>query len=126
MVGNSISVTVAPTRTSVSSIAEPVAAAAAPAIASTGKDASRGGEVLPAETKSPPPADVADTVRALNELMAERQRDLSFHIDETSGRTVITVLDTATARVVRQIPAEEVLAVARAIRATGALVDEHG
>ena len=56
-------------------------------------------------------------------MMAAAQRSLSFHIDKGSGRTVITVVDAATNEVVRQIPAEEVLALSRALECTGALVD---
>jgi flagellar protein FlaG len=55
--------------------------------------------------------------------MAERERSLSFRVDEASGRTVITVLDATTQEVVRQIPSEEVLALARALEVSGALLD---
>jgi flagellar protein FlaG len=48
---------------------------------------------------------------------------LSFRVDESSGRTVITVLDATTREIVRQIPSEEVLALARAIETSGALLD---
>jgi flagellar protein FlaG len=48
---------------------------------------------------------------------------LHFRVDEQSGRTVITVVNTATAEIVRQIPAEEVLAVVRAFAAAGGLFD---
>lgn len=40
-------------------------------------------------------------------------RDLQFSVDQASGRTVITVKEAATGAVVRQIPAEEILAIAR-------------
>lgn len=125
MLGNTISVTAAPTPTSGPSTADRAVGAVPVAIDPTGKDVSRGGKVLPAETEPPPAADVEEAVRKLNELVAKQQRDLSFHIDEASGRTVITVLDAATARVVRQIPSEEVLALARALSAMGAFLDEH-
>ena len=124
MVGNSTSVTAGPARMPAPS----TAAAARPAAAdrelgTAGKNAAQGGQNLPPERTVASPADVEDTVRRLNDLMAERQRSLSFHVDEASGRTVITVRDATTAQVVRQIPAEEVLAVARAFEATGVLLD---
>jgi flagellar protein FlaG len=125
MVGNLTSVTAAPTRTSAPSTAETAGGSVMPAtIGQSGKDVSGSGEGLPPKAEPAQLADTADTVRQLNALMAERQRDLSFHIDEASGRTVITVRDATTAQVVRQIPAEEVLAVSRALRATGGLLDE--
>ncbi|MCP4431754.1 MAG: flagellar protein FlaG [Gammaproteobacteria bacterium] len=51
-----------------------------------------------------------ESVSQLNELVQSVQRDLQFSIDEFSGDTVIKVLDTKTAEVIRQIPSEEVLA----------------
>jgi len=65
----------------------------------------------------------AEIARRLNELMAERQRSLSFHVDEVSGKTVITVRQAGTNQIVRQIPSEEALAVARLFEETGVLVD---
>ena len=56
-----------------------------------------------------------NSVQRLNELVSSVQRDLQFSIDQQSGKTVITVLDSTTEEVVRQIPSEEVLALARNI-----------
>ena len=126
MVGNSTSVTAAQARTSAPSTAATAAVVALrPAAAERGKDVAQAGQVLPVEREAPPPPDVAAAVRRLNELMAERQRNLSFHVDDASGRTVITVLDATTSEVVRQIPSEEVLALARALELERGLVDAH-
>jgi len=59
------------------------------------------------------PGGVRDAVRRLNEYVQETQRDLRFSIDEETGRTVVRVVDSATQEVLRQIPPEEVLALAR-------------
>jgi flagellar protein FlaG len=56
-------------------------------------------------------------------MSRESQRDLQFQVDDTTGITVITVRDATTKEVVRQIPAEEVLAVSRVFEATGTLFD---
>ena len=56
-----------------------------------------------------------NSVSKLNELVQSVQRDLQFSIDESSGDTVIKVLDTNTEEVIRQIPSEEVLALTRNI-----------
>jgi flagellar protein FlaG len=122
MVSNPTSVTSAPTRTSASSARVAADTSAASAVAS-GKDPSAGGRDLPPPPEPTAAADLEETLRTLNELMSARQRNLSFHVDETSGRTVITVRDATTQQVVRQIPADEVLAVARALENAGALVD---
>jgi len=59
----------------------------------------------------------------LDQAMADLQayveglgRSLSFARDESIDRSVITVRDTQTNQVVRQIPSEEVVAVARQLR----------
>jgi len=55
------------------------------------------------------------SVVQLNELVQSIERDLHFSIDEASGDTVIQVLDSKTEEVIRQIPSEEVLTLARNI-----------
>ena len=43
------------------------------------------------------------------------QRSLQFSVDQRSGRTVITVVDKATNEVIRQIPPDEIHAIAERI-----------
>ena len=57
--------------------------------------------------------DVDQAVRELNENSQTVQRELHFTIDKDSGHTVIKVVDSKTEEVIRQIPGEEVLRVAR-------------
>lgn len=52
-------------------------------------------------------------VSELKEYVQTMQRDLNFHVDDATGRVVVRVVDTSTNRVVRQIPEEEVLSLAR-------------
>lgn len=59
---------------------------------------------------------VRQAAKNLNEFAKKIQTNLSFSVDEGSGRSVITVTDTQTGDVIRQIPAKEVLAVANLIR----------
>jgi len=121
MVGNANTVTAVPAR-----MPSTLAAAAEAATASTvaaGNNPSPSGRSLPPPPEPVAARDLEETIRRLNELMSARQRNLSFHVDEASGRTVITVRDAVTEQVVRQIPAEEILAVSRALEAAGALLD---
>ena len=76
-----------------------------------------------------PPAtsgvDLDRTVQQLNELAQTVRREIRFTIDDGTGRTVINVLDAETDELVRQIPSEEVLALATKLKeeAQSMLVD---
>ena len=59
---------------------------------------------------------VRNAAKELNEFTKKIQTNLKFSVDEGSGRSVITVTDTQTGNVIRQIPAKEALAVANIIR----------
>jgi len=59
------------------------------------------------------PQDLDKAVKRLNDYAQSTQRDLQFSLDESSGRTVITVLDTTTDEVIRQLPNEVTLNLAR-------------
>jgi flagellar protein FlaG len=63
--------------------------------------------VAPADSES-----VSEAVTKVRDFVQVVRRDLEFSVDEETGRTVITVLDSASGEVVRQIPPEEILAVA--------------
>lgn len=54
-------------------------------------------------------------VSQINDYVQNVQRSLQFSIDEPSGRNVVTVIDKETEEVIRQIPIEEVLTIARNI-----------
>ena len=56
--------------------------------------------------------EIQEAVNRINEYVQSVQRDLSFRMDNASGHTVIQVTDRATGELVRQIPSEEVLAIA--------------
>jgi flagellar protein FlaG len=120
MVGNLTAVTAAPARTSAPSGQNSVAITLP-----TGKAAPASGKALPVEQAPPPNQDLERAVRKLNERLAASQRNLSFRVDEGSGRTVITVVDATTNQVIRQIPSQEVLDVSRALESTSALLDAH-
>ena len=56
-----------------------------------------------------------EAVKVLNEEMQVVKRELHFSVDEDSGTTVIKVMDLSTKEVIRQIPNEEALSVARTL-----------
>jgi len=48
--------------------------------------------------------EVEGAVTKLNDFVQTVQRNLQFNLDDTSGKTIITVVDKQTSEVVRQIP----------------------
>ena len=52
----------------------------------------------------------------LNNFAKLIQTSLKFSVDEASGRSIITVTDSQSGDVIRQIPAKEILAVANLLR----------
>jgi flagellar protein FlaG len=97
---------------------------ATPTVANPGK--------LPAATASDgaPPIPALDAqafesaVKDISDKVQNFQRSLQFHVDEESGRTIITVIDKETEEVIRQIPPEEVLTLAEQFRRGGGLFVE--
>lgn len=58
---------------------------------------------------------VEQMVKEVKQVVEQVAQNLRFSVDESTGRTVITVTDATTREVIRQIPSEEMLAVARAL-----------
>jgi len=56
-----------------------------------------------------------DAIKRMNEMAQSKQQNLNFRMDESSNRFVITVKNTQTGEVIRQIPDEVVLQVAHNI-----------
>jgi len=80
-----------------------------------------GGQTLPVNGKQQPPeaaktVEVRQAVSEINDIVQSVQRDLSFNMDEDSGKTIIKVVDTESGELIRQIPSEEVLAIASQLR----------
>lgn len=58
----------------------------------------------------------------MTEHVQNLQRALQFSVDEASGETVVTVVDAETKEVIRQIPSEELLAIANRLRSTAGVL----
>jgi flagellar protein FlaG len=61
------------------------------------------------------PENIAEAASRLNSQLQTFRRDLQFTVDQDSGQTVIKVVDSETKEVIRQIPPEELLALARSL-----------
>ncbi|WP_299774370.1 flagellar protein FlaG [uncultured Pseudoteredinibacter sp.] len=57
--------------------------------------------------------DLEKAVSRLNDYVQSTQRDLKFSMDEETGQTVITVTDRYTSEVIRQLPDQVVLDLAK-------------
>jgi flagellar protein FlaG len=55
-------------------------------------------------------------VSQMNDFIQSEQRDLRFQIDEQSGETVISVLERESGELIRQIPNEDFLKLARQVK----------
>lgn len=103
------------------------------AIQRLGNVAAATGEASPVASSRPPPAS-GNSSRAAAEVSATASaaqvqqavedvrravepvaRNLQFSIDEETGKTIVRVVDASTQQVIRQIPAEELLQIARAL-----------
>jgi flagellar protein FlaG len=71
-----------------------------------------------AESKRAPDREsdaIADAAEAINRTLAEQKRELRFAVDEASGRTLVYVMHAQTGEVVRQIPSEVMIAIAKLV-----------
>ncbi len=57
--------------------------------------------------------ELESVVSQLQDYVQSIQRDMKFQIDDVTGRVVVQVIDSNSQEVVRQIPSEEMLAIAR-------------
>ncbi|MBS0348328.1 MAG: flagellar protein FlaG [Proteobacteria bacterium] len=58
---------------------------------------------------------LAQAVTQIQDVIKQTAQSLQFSIDEDTGSTVVKVVDTESKKVLRQIPSEEVLAIAKAL-----------
>ncbi|USD38618.1 MULTISPECIES: flagellar protein FlaG [Ferrimonas] len=69
---------------------------------------------------------IAQATHGMNEFFDSMNKEIRFHIDEKTDRSVVKVVEAKTGEVIRQIPAEEVLELAaRMSEASGLLMKEE-
>ncbi len=89
-------------------------------LTASGKDVPQINSKAKEETDSK--VDLNEAIKQIQEHVQHIERDLDFRVDEESGRTVVSVIDTNTDEVVRQIPSEEVLAIIHHLQDGGGLL----
>jgi flagellar protein FlaG len=72
--------------------------------------------------KPPNVAQVETAVSQISDFVQNFQRDLLFSIDKDSGRLVVKVVDSETQELIRQIPSDEMLRIARNLDSPESLI----
>jgi len=71
-----------------------------------------GQELTPAR---PSAQQLQEAVGAINKTLESTSENLQFAVDHDTGKTVVKVIDSSTNEVIRQIPSQEVLAIAQSL-----------
>jgi flagellar protein FlaG len=59
--------------------------------------------------------DLLNAAQAANEFISHVNDNLQFSVDDDTGKTIIKVVDSTTHEVIKQIPSEEMIAIAKAM-----------
>jgi flagellar protein FlaG len=71
---------------------------------------------------APTLAELAQAVKNLNKAMQDQAQNLEFSIDSDTDRTIVKVIDQSTHEVLRQIPSQEALEIAKALDQSSGLL----
>ena len=83
--------------------------------ASTKAPAANSQLTKPAEQQPANEAQLQSAVNAANEFIKPINNSVEFSLDKDSGEMVVKIMDTSTKEVLRQIPSEEMLTIAKAL-----------
>ena len=78
-------------------------------------------------TRTPPTSEqLNQAVKQIQDVIKQTANSLQFSIDEDIGVTVVKVIDTESKKIIRQIPSEEVMDIAKALdKLQGLLVKQQ-
>jgi flagellar protein FlaG len=99
------------------SIADPTAALTAPGVKRAGRTAAAQSDEPAPVGRAPQarPEELEAARQAANRALAQKGSELAFEFDDELGRVIAKLIDKQTREVVRQLPSEAVLAIARAL-----------
>jgi flagellar protein FlaG len=63
----------------------------------------------------PTPEQIAEAIATANKALKSVSSSVEFSLDHGTGKTVIRIIDSSNHQVIRQVPSEEMLAIARAV-----------
>lgn len=70
-------------------------------------------------------ADVVDAVNLINKFVETSSQGIQFSLDDSSGKTVVKIVDVETNTVLRQIPSAEAISIAQSLdKLQGLLIRE--
>lgn len=95
--------------------AAPAAALASTPAAPRQAESAISAEAVKPAQPAPKAEDVDKAVKTLNEAIQARNPQIEFTLDKDSSRTIVTVVDSSTKEVIRQMPSKEALELAKAI-----------
>lgn len=61
------------------------------------------------------PTDAKKATETINRFMSSADRNLTFSLDDDSGKVVVKVIDMSTKEVIRQFPSEEAIAISKSL-----------
>ncbi len=70
---------------------------------------------LPARTQPPDRAQLEAATQSVREFVKPINSNLEFSVDHDTGQLVVKIIDRTTKEVIRQMPSEEMLAIAKAL-----------
>ena len=101
----------------------------APSQGGASAQASRTPVIVPdsAPQQQPKPEQVQKVVESLKQLVENKApNSLQFSVDDSTGKTIVRITDAETGEMIRQIPSEELLAIARSLdKAQGMLLKQE-
>jgi flagellar protein FlaG len=100
---------------SINAVSSSIPTPAAPARTAAVARAPAAPAQAPAPAPAPDPVALRDAVASANKVMQALSNSLEFSLDPESGKTMVRVIDGATQQVIRQIPSEEMMSIARAL-----------
>lgn len=98
----------------------------APAGQAAGTAASTPVDASAEQVEEATPAQIESAVREINTSLQARSISLRFEVDEDTDKLIVKVVDAANGEVIRQIPNEEVVRIAKVMgKAPGLLMNEQ-
>lgn len=61
------------------------------------------------------PDELQASIQAVNDFVQRINNSLQFSVDKDTGKTIVKVVDISTQEVIKQIPSEEMVAIAKAL-----------